>query len=167
MSCPKCKGEMERIRGRYHFVECGLENVYLGDWPIDICVKCGTRMPIGPDPHVFTQLLVDVLVHQKGRLNGDSILFLRKAMRLKATELANLLKTSRQEISRWENDHTDISSHYDARLRKLAIDRLLPEELKDETHNEVAGVLYKEYEPKHEATDITALPTMLDRFALA
>jgi len=102
------------------------------------------------------------------RLFGQSrILFLRKAMRLKATELANLLKTSRQEISRWENDHTDISSHYDARLRKLAIDRLLPEEKKDETHRSVAGMLYTEYEPKYEATDITALPPMLDEYALA
>src|SRR5205085_6028630 len=126
MQCPKCNEDMERIQGRYHFVECGLENVYLDRWPIDICVMCGIQMPIGPDPFIFTKVLVKQLVRQKGRLNGESILFLRKAMGLKATELANLLRTSRQEISRWENDRIDISSDYDARLRRLAIDRLLP-----------------------------------------
>lgn len=158
---------MERIQGRYHFVECGLENVYLDEWPIDICVTCGIQMPIGPDPLVFTKLLVERLVHQKGRLNGESILFLRKAMGLKATELANLLKTSRQEISRWENDHIDISSVYDARLRRLAINRLLPEKVRSNTHRSVADMLYEEYEPKQEATDITAKPRMLEEFVIA
>lgn len=154
MNCPKCKEETTRSVGNYQFTECGLDNVWLEEWPMVTCQTCEMSKPILPDPAILEKALIEMIVCHEARLDGDSILFLRRAMGLKASELAEILQTSRAEISRWENDRVEISPYLDFRLRMEATRRLLPEHAR-ETQLEIADVLSTDrYKPKAEERPI-------------
>lgn len=127
-NCPKCRGPMERVHGEYHFTECGLKNVYLTDWPMVKCGECGEALPILPNPDLITKYLVENLATHEKRLDGDSILFLRKVMSRTSSALAHTLGVNRVQLSRWENDHGKISEVADYRLRMEAVEQLLPPE---------------------------------------
>ena len=126
MICPKCEIEMKKKEGNYHFTESGLDNVYLIDTLFE-CLECGMELSLFPNPEEFTQAVVRFLIHyQKERLNGDQILFLRKAMGLTGAALADFLGKPRGEVSRWENGRASISAHLDMKLRVEAARHLLP-----------------------------------------
>jgi len=132
MICPKCEIEMKKKEGDYHFTESGLDNVYLTDTLFE-CLECGMELALFPNPEEFNQMVVRYLIHyQKQRLNGDQILFLRKAMGLTGAALADFLGKPRGEISRWENGRASISPHLDMKLRVEAARRLLsPQEARE------------------------------------
>ncbi len=157
MNCPKCKTEMNKITGRYHFTECGLDNVWLDRWPLVACSECESSVPVLPPPDVLTRLLVDALIRQEARLDGDAILFLRKAMKLRAIDLADLLGVSRAEVSRWENDRVDISPYLDFKLRMEAADRIFPDRARDK-QSDVAEVLHRKYKPEAREESISIPP---------
>ncbi len=49
MNCDFCKSETAIERNqRYHYTECGLDNVYLENVDVRICSSCGERSPIIP-----------------------------------------------------------------------------------------------------------------------
>jgi transcriptional regulator with XRE-family HTH domain len=132
MICPKCEIEMKKKEGNYHFTESGLDNVYLTDTLFE-CLECGMELALFPNPEELTQAVVRFLIHhQKERLKGDQILFLRKAMGLTGAALADFLDKPRGEISRWENGRASISPHLDLKLRVEAARRLLsPQEARE------------------------------------
>ena len=82
-------------------------------------------MALLPDSETAAREIVRTLVLQKRRLDGQSILFLRKAMRLKAADLAQTLRVDRVSVSRWENNQAAIDAINDFRLRLTAIDRTI------------------------------------------
>jgi len=129
----------EEVRD-YHFTECGLGDVWLKEWTYLKCQECGAEIPLLPDPDMFTQWLVRVLVTQASRLRGDEIFFLRKAMGLTGAKLAQHLNVQRVEVSRWENDRSPISFQADFRLRMDAIE-LLPEDERAGVRVELMQVL--------------------------
>ena len=154
MNCPKCTEETTRTVGNYHLTECGLDNVWLEEWPMVNCPKCEVSKPVLPDPAILEKLLIEAIVCHETRLDGDSILFLRRSMGLTAIALAEILRTSRAEISRWENDRVEISPYLDFRLRMEATRRLLPDRVRD-TQLEIADVLSTDrYQPQAEERPI-------------
>ena len=49
MNCELCKGETAIERNqRYHYTECGLDNIYLENIDVRVCQACGQRSPIIP-----------------------------------------------------------------------------------------------------------------------
>src|SRR5437868_9024392 len=125
MYCPKCNRVMREIRENYQYQECGLDNVWLQDWDVFLCARCDSHLAILPDAELAILVITRELVRQPRRLDGKSILFLRKGMRLKGQELADALGVHRVEISRWENEHVAIDPFHDLRLRLAAIDHIL------------------------------------------
>lgn len=145
MLCPNCKTEMGKVFGRHQYRECGLDNVWLENWPTFVCSGCSARMPILPDAELAVRCITRVLVCEEPRLDGDSILFLRKAMRLKAANLAYVLGVNRVEVSRWENDKVAIDPYNDFKLRLEAIDRVLPPDERREARDEVVNIMQHAY----------------------
>ena len=141
MDCPKCKYQMGKKHDRYQYRESGLDNVWLENWPMFVCPKCKTKLPLLPDPEETAKTITRELVLEKGRLDGDSIVFLRKTMGLTAGALATMLGVDRVTVSRWENNKQQIEGLYDFRLRLQAIDQILPLRLRPELRATVGLIL--------------------------
>ena len=88
------------------------------------------------------------LVLSHGRLSGDEMVYLRKAMGLKAAELAETLTVNRVTLSRWENDYQAIDAFADFKLRMEAIDRILPSAERRTVREKVSLVLQRGYKPE-------------------
>jgi DNA-binding transcriptional regulator YiaG len=144
MLCPKCSVQMRKTVGRYQYRECGLDNVWLQDWTMFVC-GCGLQLPLLPNAQEVASRITRNLVRQPGRLDADTILFLRKAMGLKASEFAAMLKVDRVTVSRWENNKTNIEGICDLRLRLEAIDRLLPVDVRRKVADELLPVFRYQY----------------------
>lgn len=145
MFCPKCSSPMRETTGRYQYRECGLDNVCLEDWPLFVCGSCHLELPLLPDAEEATRMVTKFLVRQPGRLDGDAILFLRKAMGLKSVELGSVLRVTRATVSRWENNNTSIDGLCDLRLRLEAIDRILPPVARREMVEELVPLFQYQY----------------------
>ncbi len=96
----------------FHFVDSGLENVYL----------IGIRYFVYEDGKVLAEipalkqlmkLIAKDLVHSPGPLSGSEIRFLRKRMGLKAVDMAATLLIEPASLSRIENGHQDAGVHLD------------------------------------------------------
>lgn len=125
MICHRCHSAMQMSLERYQYRESGLENVFIDRCIIHTCEKCNIRMAVLPDSETAAREILRTLVLQKRRLDGQSILFLRKVMRLKAVELASVLRVDRVSVSRWENNQVAIDAINDFRLRMAAVDRVI------------------------------------------
>lgn len=155
MQCPKCKHEMGKKHGRYQYRESGLDNVWLEDWPMFVCPNCKTKLPLLPDPEETAKTITRDLVLEKGRLDGDSIVFLRKAMGLTAEALAAMLGVERGTVSRWENNKQKIEGLYDFRLRLQAIDQILPKRVRAELRANVSLILQHTYSHETPVGELT------------
>lgn len=87
----------------FHFVEAGLDNVYLAGIRCHVCPNCGEEGEI-PAVKELMSALARVVVQKECLLTGTEIRFLRKVLRKKATEFAEIIGVRPEEVSRWEND---------------------------------------------------------------
>jgi len=125
MNCHRCNLEMVTTQERYRYLESGLTNIFINQCVTHSCPKCNIRMAVLPDSETAAREIARTLVLQKRRLDGQTVLFLRKAMRLKAAELAGILRVDRVSVSRWENNQVAIDAINDFRLRLTAVDRVI------------------------------------------
>jgi transcriptional regulator with XRE-family HTH domain len=154
MRCLNCKEEMGKTIGQFQYRECGLDSVWLEDWELYSCPKCPLRMPILPGRELMKQAITRELVQRHERMSGDEIVYLRKALGLKAADLAETLGFNRVTISRWENDHERIDAFADFKLRMEAIDRILPEE-RGTLRDRVTLILQRGYKPEQTVEKIS------------
>jgi DNA-binding transcriptional regulator YiaG len=125
MNCHRCNSKMATTEERYQYLESGLTNIFINQCVTHSCPKCNIRLAVLPDSETAAREIVRTLVLQKRRLDGQTVLFLRKAMRLKAAELATILRVDRVSVSRWENNQVAIDAINDFRLRLTAVDRVI------------------------------------------
>ncbi len=92
------------LRKPYHFVDCGLPNVYLAGIRYFVCRKCGKRAAEIPAVKQLLTNIAAAVVEQEGRLTGAEIRFLRKRLGKKAAEFGGIIGVSPEQVSRWEND---------------------------------------------------------------
>jgi transcriptional regulator with XRE-family HTH domain len=123
--CARCDSNMRQSVEGFQYLGSPLRNIRIERCIVYSCDKCGNRFEALPNPETAAREIVRGLILQKFRLDGRSILFVRKAMRLTAEALADLIGVDRVSVSRWENDHAPIDGKYDFRLRAAAIDRVL------------------------------------------
>lgn len=116
MYCKNCKKKMKKTKGNHLYVESGLDNIMLKDIPIYEC-KCGKKIPIISHIDHLHKLIADLLTAKEEGLRGKEIKFIRKMMDLKAVDLARHLRVTKQTVSNWENDKTNISTAHDRLLR--------------------------------------------------
>lgn len=100
----------------YHFVESGLNNVYLVGITVRTCSDCKEDLPEIPNISRLHDKIAETIATKPAELTGEEIRFLRKNLGLKAEEFAKHLGTTSVSLSRWENGH-DVSKENDKLIR--------------------------------------------------
>lgn len=116
MRCPNCNSEAVCTQNKYHYTECGLDNVFLEGIDVYEC-SCGEQfvaIPAMPELHGLIGLN---LLKKKALLNSKEIKFLRKNMGLTATKLSKIIGVNNATISRWENNNQSIDKSNDRLIR--------------------------------------------------
>lgn len=112
--------------GRYHYKQCGLDNVYLlngftwetvdGERAVTVSNIDGLRKAIGRS-----------LVLEQKTLSPKELRFLRREMGLTQEELGQKLRLSGQQVARWEKGECEIGGAAEALLRIRYVVSMLPE----------------------------------------
>jgi len=108
---------------KYHYRECGLDNVYLLN---------GFRYsetPHGKVVHIenidsLHRAIGEYLVFEKKTLAGKEIRFLRHELGLSQTVLGVTLGKSGQSVARWEKDQNEIDGAAERLLRLIYIEHV-------------------------------------------
>jgi len=145
MRCYECGGTMEGKKGEYKYIECGLTSVTLKDILIFRCTNCAAVVPEISAAGVLHRVIALRLVRKTNLLTGSEVRFLRKLCGYSATELAEILGSSKSVVSRWEKTgcgkETDrvirllflakmtreITGHPERILKNVTIDQLIGE----------------------------------------
>jgi putative transcriptional regulator len=109
---------MKRQKKYYHYIESGLNNVYL---------LSGFKIKkIGSDTEIFIndiqglhKAISMALIFKRSLLEGNEIKFIRTMLDLSQKKLAGLLGCGYQQILLWEKDKNKISKPTDRLLRIL------------------------------------------------
>ena len=138
MKCEICRKEWTLQKTRnYKYVEAGLENVFLENIKVYSCADCAIQVPILPKVLALHDAIAEAIIMKPDFLSGDEIRFLRKNLRVKAVEWAELLRTKKETLSRWENDERAIGAQSDLLIRYLAA-RLFEERKGRRINGEIA-----------------------------
>ena len=116
MKCHECNSEMAEVREDYHYLESGLDNVYL----TNICVykcDCGESFASIPAVIKLNGMIGRSIAKKKSRLNGKEIKFLRKNVGLNANALAEYIGVDKSTVSRWETGKQQIDKSHDRIVR--------------------------------------------------
>jgi DNA-binding transcriptional regulator YiaG len=120
--CLRCGEIYQTEIGEYHYLESGLDNLWLCGIEIYRC-KCGESAAI-PQPLTLHRTIAKCLLMQKNPLSGKEIRFLRKHMAMKAIEFAKRVGVDNSTVSRWENGKENPSDTADRVIRLSCTARL-------------------------------------------
>lgn len=132
---------------KYHYTECGLENIYLVNGFKITKFKNGDEEIFIHDIHGLHRAIGMILVSKAGLLLGDEIKFIRTTLDLSQTGLAKLLGLSdHQSVLAWEKNKYPIPKTADHLLRAIFFGYLNVEEsrLIYDKINEIADLDAKE-----------------------
>jgi len=118
MRCYECNRVMKKKKGRHHYTESGLRDVYLEGVTIYYC-DCGEEMAGIPRVTELHRCLARIIVEKSPHLDGSEIRFLRKNLGLKSVDFAKMLGVSKVTVSRWETGAVKIDKSYDQMIRGL------------------------------------------------
>jgi len=144
MKCGHCKNETTVERRRYHYTECGLDNIYLEDIEVRVCPVCGTESPRIPSITRLHDAIGRAIASQNVPLSGQEVRYLRKHLGLKAYEWAEYLRIDATTLSRWENGEQQIGTQSEALIRLLYFWMLFKKRdlpLPDDVHETIASVV--------------------------
>jgi putative zinc finger/helix-turn-helix YgiT family protein len=114
MICPICGRKLSATVQDYHYIESGLDNVFVSGVTLYKC-RCGEEYVQLPGAQLVHDQIASELLKKSSLLTGAEAKFLRKWLRLTSEELAQALGKTRVSVSRWEN--TNPSSSADRTLR--------------------------------------------------
>lgn len=99
-NCPLCKkGPLHKTDQPDHLDVAG--HVFTTSLPALTCEACGESTIAGPELQRFERAAARALA-ERGNAGGEAFRFMRKAIGLAANDLAALLGTTPETISRWE-----------------------------------------------------------------
>jgi putative zinc finger/helix-turn-helix YgiT family protein len=102
---------------------------FLAELPAMVCQECGHSLVLGADMERFDMAVASWL-SSHGHRTPEAFRFTRKALGMRATDLAALVQVTPETISHWENGHRAIDVGVFALLGELVADRI---EGRDET----------------------------------
>lgn len=112
---------MTERRVDYTYDECGLDNVILKDFAIQID-DAGDEVITIPNLNALHRVLVHAVATKSGGLTPAEIRFLRSEMRLSQAELAKLIGKDGQTVGRWERGETPIDQASQMVVRRKAVE---------------------------------------------
>ena len=122
MRCDICKGGLTSVEDQlYHYTESGLDNVFLSNIEVEVCLECGAKSPSIPRITDLHSAIARVIALQETQLRGRDVRFLSKQLGLRAKEWAALIKVDAATLSRWENGDQQIGAQSDLLVRFLFI----------------------------------------------
>ena len=122
MKCINC-GKAELIRGVVPLAVTVAGIEFATELPGRRCPSCGYSTVNGPAAVRF-ELLVAAELMKRGIRGGASFKFMRKALGMKATEIAQAFNVAPETISRWENDQREVDWPEFMLLGSLVDDKL-------------------------------------------
>ncbi len=135
MKCELCEGETIIKSGQtYHYVESGLDNVYLENIEVRVCESCGADAPRIPRILDLHATIGQALTAQTYPLSGAEARFLRKELGMKPKDWAAYLHVDVATLALWENGEQSMGLQTDLLMRLLYLNlsaqrsgRALPE----------------------------------------
>ncbi|MDZ7697071.1 MAG: YgiT-type zinc finger protein [Deltaproteobacteria bacterium] len=121
MSCSRCEKAMHKTIGNHHYLESGLDNVYLENIPLYECPDCQIAYASFFRLGRLNDLIDLALVQKPALLNGHEIKFLRKGLRMPSHLFAKELGVGKTTLSKWENDLQSHSEAHDRLIRAIYI----------------------------------------------
>jgi len=106
-------------RAPYHFVGCGLRDVYLVGVKYSVCAVCGNQAAELPVIGKLLDEIATAVADSSEPLTGAQIRFLRRRLWKSAQSFADLVGVTREQVSRWENDRNRPESSADKLIRML------------------------------------------------
>jgi YgiT-type zinc finger domain-containing protein len=102
--CPKCQSDAEPVEGRAQLTKVigGLTFV-ADDEPAHVCPQCGTAREFASDVLHRFDLRIAEWMAMHGEASPLALKFMRRVAGLTGAELAELLDTNAETVSRWEN----------------------------------------------------------------
>ena len=104
---------------KYHYTECGLDNIYLINGFEITKTKNETQEIFIHDIHGLHKIIGIILVFKPALLSGNEIKFIRTTLDLSQTALAKILGLSYQSILAWEKNKSPISKIAEHLLRMI------------------------------------------------
>lgn len=138
----------------YHYTECGLDNIYLGNIEMYTCV-CGEVVAVIPDSTEVNASIGLWLIKKKTLLCGNELKFLRKNAGLNAKSFAEYIGVNKSTLSRWENDKQSIDKSNDRLVR------LIYANIKNISHEEIENLLNNTIRAISTEEDVTRKPYTL------
>lgn len=103
MKCPSCQQLGHTHKGKYHYIESGLPNIWLIGVEIFEC-NCGETFAFVPCLDDLHQIIAMDLLEKDDQLSGREIKFLRKHLGLRAKDFAKQIGVMNVTVSRWERE---------------------------------------------------------------
>lgn len=100
----------------YHYLECGLRNIWLSNGYREHKTHYGDGVAIDDIPGLHAAIAAG-LVEKRGRLSASEVRYLRKEMELSQAALGAMLGVSSQTIALWEKGKSKITPTADRLLR--------------------------------------------------
>jgi putative transcriptional regulator len=110
----------EKDKEPLHYLECGLDDVYLLSGYEVEQTSYGEGISIKNLDQLHTAI-GDYLTRKKKALTGKELRFLRKQLDLTQSHLGKLLGLSPQQVARWEKGESEISGAAEILIRALFI----------------------------------------------
>ncbi len=105
----------------YAYDECGLDNVILKDFALQID-DAGDEVVTIPNVNLLHKVLVHAVATKPGGLLPGEMRFLRSELGQSQAELANLVGRDGQTVGRWERGETPIDQAAQMVVRRKAIE---------------------------------------------
>ena len=121
-ACSRCGAKTQAtIKKRYLAKEIGLDNVSIENMPMIVCSECGSEDPVYVSLDRILDTVAKAVAKKPSPLSGKEFRFLRKNLGQSPLRFAEILGTTRETISRWENGHLPVSDSADRFIRTLVL----------------------------------------------
>lgn len=102
----------------YHYIDCGLDNIYLKNGYSEVETDYGKGISIH-DLHGLHRVIGANIVNSNRPLTGKEIRFLRIELELSQKRLASIFDVTDQTVARWEKEETEFPQSSDIVLRTM------------------------------------------------
>lgn len=125
-TCRECGAVMEGRKNQYKYVESGLNSVTLKDILVFHCTGCNDIVPEIPAAGVLHRVIAMRLLMKRTLLTGSEVRFLRKLCGYSINDFADLFGSSKNVVSRWENQ-SNHGKGTDRAVRLLVVAKMVRE----------------------------------------